>query len=361
LWFGLIGLSGSVLAWLPDLISYEMRVRHPYEITSPNQPQIPLSQAIAQLRKTVPDITPKELSSAILPNERYPFYLFSLRREDAVTYKIDPYSGTVHPPYRKSDLIIGNIANFHEMLLLGPKGLIANGVASFFAVFMLLSGLWLWWPSTMRQLKIRLSVKRGASWRRQLMDLHNVLGIYLFVVVFLTTATAVFMAYNSATDDGLEKSINSRAGVLPEKPLVVRPQKTRLTDDLLLARAKEVVPDVPSFSVRRPVKPTDPFQVTFASQRGLLRGVTLVLDPYNGQVLKLERSDTASPGHNTVHLMEDLHFGFFGGVATKLLYTFAGLMPMGLFITGLWMWWKRKQAEKQAVQKRRTKLAASTP
>ncbi len=40
-----------------------------------------------------------------------------------------------------------------------------------------------------------------------------------------------------------------------------------------------------------------------------------------------------------------LHLGEFGGVFSKLLYTFAGLMPPGLFITGVLMWWRKKRAK----------------
>jgi uncharacterized iron-regulated membrane protein len=352
LWFALIGGSGSIMAWLPELISYEMRARHPFEITQPGQAQIPLSQALAQLQKKHPELKPAELASITVPNERYPFYLVPVRSNGGGVYKIDPYSGTVHPRYRKTDLIIGNIANFHEMLMLGPQGLIANTVGSVFALFILLSGLWLWWPSTLKQLRLRLTVKRGSTPRRLFMDLHNVFGAYLYVILFTASVTAIVLAVNTLTKDGVEKALDRRAGVREEAPLQASATGKRLSDDELVALAKQAVPDVPLLSVRRAVKPGSLFEANFYSQRGFLNGAAVSLDPFTGSVRKLERKGTSSPGPLTVHVLEDLHYGYFGGVSTKLLYTFAGLMPLALFISGLVMWSKRKQAEKLADQRK---------
>lgn len=352
LWFALIGGSGSIMAWLPELISYEMRARHPFEITQPGQAQIPLSQAISQLQKKDPGLEPTELASITMPNERYPFYLVPVRSNGGGVYKIDPYSGTVHPRYRKTDLIIGNIANFHEMLMLGPQGLIANAIGSLFALFILLTGLWLWWPSTLKQLKLRLTMKRGSTPRRLFMDLHNVFGSYLYVILFTASVTAIVLAFNTITKDGVEKAIDRRAGVHEEAPLQVNIPGQRLSDDELVERAKAAVPDIPLLVVRRAIKPGAPFQATFYSQRGFLNGASVSLDPTSGEVLRLERKTNGAPGPKTVHFLEDLHYGFYGGITTKLLYTLAGLMPLALFISGLVMWAKRKQAEKCAEQRK---------
>jgi uncharacterized iron-regulated membrane protein len=358
LWFALVGGSGSIMAWLPELISFEMQARHPFERTHPGQAQIPLSEALSQFRKAMPDVQPAELAAVTLPNERFPYYLVPVRRKGGLFYEVDPYSGTVHSGFRKSDLIIGNLSNFHEMLLLGPKGLLANGIGAVFALFMLLTGLWLWWPSTWKQLRLRLTVKRGAPVRRLFMDLHNVFGAYLYVILFVASLTAVVLAFNSFSKDGLEKALDRRAGAREEAPPRVSGTGRQLSDDELVARAKAAVPDLPITNVRRALKPGAPFQAQFNSQRGLMSGATVWLDPYSGAVLKQERKWAATPGPRTVHLLEDLHYGFYGGLATKLLYTFAGLMPTALFVSGLLMWWKRKQAEKLAEQRQGLRVAS---
>jgi len=337
LWFVMIGLTGSSLAW-PELIGAEMKAMFPYERTSANQPQIPLSQAISAIKKAQPDITPKELSLVIVPNYRFPYYIFTRNNKvfHFTLFLVDPYSGKVNPPRQVIDFTTGKLEQLHMNLVLQAKGLIANGIFSVFVLFLLLTGLWLWWPSTLRQLKLRLTIKRGAPLRRLLMDLHNIMGIYLYIILFVTTATAILMVVNDATHDGIE-------GPEP-KALVVKPHGKRLADDNLLQRAHRVLPNADFLFLERPVQPQDAYQIHFERRGfGLLRSGVLWLDPYSGSTLKIDRSSTASPAQKGMAIVESLHEGLYGGIWIKILYTVAGFMPLGLFISGLLMWWKRKQ------------------
>ena len=294
-----------------------------------------------------PDIKPRELASVIVPSYRFPYYI-AMRGDNPLRvqlYLIDPYSAKVHPPLRVVDFITGKLEYLHIFLLQEAKGLIANGVISFLALFLLISGLWLWWPSNVRQLKLRLSVKRGASLSRLFKDLHNVMGIYLYSILFVTTLTAVLLVYNTATQDSLEKALGEEEA----KPVVIRPRGQRLDDDALMARARAALPRAHFLYVMRPQKKDAPFEILFErAGNGFLRGGTLILDPYSGEVVRIERDSESSTGHKAMGLVEDLHVGTFGGVWSKLLYTISGFLPLGLFVTGLLMWWKRKQGEKKA-------------
>lgn len=347
LWFVVIGLTGSTLAW-PELIAAEMKVRFPYEKPTPDAPQIPLSQAVSAIRQAQPDLKPMELANVIVPSYRFPYYIF-LRGDNPLRtdlFLIDPYSGKVHPPLKVVDFVTGKLEYLHIFLLQEMKGLVANGIISFFALFLLLSGLWLWWPSTLQQFKLRLSVKRRGSFPRLLRDLHNVMGMYLYVLLFITTLTAVVMAYNTTTQEGVVKALDGGAAL---HPVTVTPHGRRLTDDALMERARAALPGTHFTFVACPLKPESPFQVHFENEGlGFLRAGTLNLDPYSGQVLSVERDSQASIGHRTMGVIEDLHVGLFGGVWTKILYTLAGFMPLGLFITGVLMWWRKKRAKWRA-------------
>jgi uncharacterized iron-regulated membrane protein len=341
LWLVMIGLTGSVLAW-PELIGAEMKMRFPYEKTSVNQPQIPLSQAIASIKKAQPDISAQELSLVILPFYRFPYYIFTRQHKpfDSALFLVDPYSGKVNKPLRVQDFITGKIEFFHTGLIIGPIGFLSNGILSFFTIFLLISGIWLWWPATVRQLKLRLSVKRKAPLRRLLMDLHNVMGIYLYVILFVTTITAVLLVANTASQDGIEKAIDGKPATL-----TIKAHGARLSDDVLVQRAHAALPNATLMYLMRPMTPDAPFVVNYEKgSYGFLRNGKLLIDPYSGKTLQIESDRAAAAGHKTMALMEDLHYGLFGGIWTKLLYTITGLLPLGLFVSGLLMWWKRKQA-----------------
>jgi uncharacterized iron-regulated membrane protein len=337
LWFVMIGLTGSSLAW-PELIAAEMKAMFPYQKTSANEPQIPISQAIAAIKKAQPDISAQELSLVIVPNYRFPYYIFTRNNKKFhfTLFLVDPYSGKVNPPRQVIDFTTGKLEQLHMNLVLAAKGLITNGILSVFILFLLLTGLWLWWPSTLRQLKLRLSFKRGAPLRRLLMDLHNMMGIYLYLILLVTTVTAILMVANDATNDGIE-------GPEP-KALMVKPNGNRLPDDFILQRAHAILPDSDFLFVERPVHADDAYQIHFERRGfGILRAGILWLNPYSGSVLKIDRDSQSSGGRKGMAIVESLHLGLYGGVLIQILYTLAGFMPLGLFITGLMMWWKRKR------------------
>jgi uncharacterized iron-regulated membrane protein len=50
---------------------------------------------------------------------------------------------------------------------------------------------------------------------------------------------------------------------------------------------------------------------------------------------------TPSFGEQALSWLARLHFGRFGGLPTKLIWTLFGLAPIALVVTGIWMWWNR--------------------
>lgn len=76
-------------------------------------------------------------------------------------------------------------------------------------------------------------------------------------------------------------------------------------------------------------------------------------------MLKAEKVLEPNPVFKVLLTIVDLHYGTFGGLATRILYVFIGLMPTVLFITGLVM--RRRQGWLKARQKADDLLAKQTP
>ena len=343
-WLSLIGLTGSLLAWMPELVTIEAQSRYP---KAPGEDKMTLSGALAAFKTRYPDLAAKELSSVQMPTGRYPYYVVFRRVEGQINVIMaDPVSGRVFPMYRLKDLQMGKVIEFHTSLLFGIPGLLGNGVLSFFALLLLSSGLWLWWPSNWRQFKARISVKNGGSLSRRVRDWHNVLGIYLYSILFVTTLTAVLLVVNHATRGGLEKAVDKRAGAVEAEYQAV-PNGARLGVDELVLLAQKAVPDAPIDGVRLPLEADAPFQSRHLRPSGFLNSSVVSIDPYSGKTLGVEHDRDGTPGHKTLTLVQDLHFGTFGGALTKWLYTLAGILPLGLFITGVMMWRKRLKNQKK--------------
>jgi uncharacterized iron-regulated membrane protein len=353
LWFAYVGLTGSVLAWLPDLLPYEFNARFPYQRQGP---VIPPSQAMGAMRAAYPEMKPAELNTFTYPSGNgFGYYLWSppgrTGMDDDRFVPVDPYSGKVYPVTRVSELTLGFIAHSHSSLMLATKGLIASSVFMAFALVMLVTGIWVWWPSTMKLLRRRLIFVRGTPLIRKLYDLHNVMGIYLFIIVFVTTLTGLLGALDQLTGEGVEKAIDRLVSAPAEAPPKIAATGDRLPIDSLFTLARHAIAPREIVFMHYPTTPDGAFSAAFRStEGGLVSGGDITLDPYTGKVLSLEGDSEGSAGHMVMHLSNDLHFGTFGGVWSKLLYTLAGLTPLGLFITGVWRWWIRrsKRTERKA-------------
>ncbi len=93
---------------------------------------------------------------------------------------VNPYTGEVLETRNMDSDFFRFILMGHYYLWLPPTiGQPIAASATLIFVFMLLSGLVLWWPKNKAALKQRFKVKWDAQWRRKNYDLHNVLGFLL--------------------------------------------------------------------------------------------------------------------------------------------------------------------------------------
>ncbi len=86
------------------------------------------------------------------------------------------------------------LADFHGQLLAGRTGLRWNGVGALAVTLMCLTGAVIWWPGKSGWWR-RISVQRGASGRRFVWELHNMLGFWSFLLLFMWALTGIYFAF----------------------------------------------------------------------------------------------------------------------------------------------------------------------
>ena len=379
LWFSLIGISGSVLAWRVELGAWELSRRFPIATPAPGAQMLSLDAATAKLRAALPDLDTNEISAIAPPQSASDSYKFTIGRDrrQARTVVLDSYTGTLIGTAAPRSGWVFTIQNFHQRLIAGLRGYVFNGLLTVLGIPLLLSGLWLWWPKNGKQLRARITVKSGAPLHRRLYDLHNVLGISLYGVLLVTTATGALLVKNHLQRDGLPQVIAKlKAGETPptqgnrgeqargeqarggaananrgggargdnDAPEVV-PNGALLSNDVLLDKARDAANGAAITRVSLPRKPDEPFVANYAVATGFNAGRTLYLDPYSGAVMPSE-----TPAVEASNVIKSLHLGNFGGVLIKLIYTLAGLMPLGLFVTGFWLWARKKFKKRARVE-----------
>jgi uncharacterized iron-regulated membrane protein len=190
-----------------------------------------------------------------------------------------------------------------------------------------ISGLVLWWPKR-GQWKYAFKVRSTAKGLRFHRELHAATGIWIFLIFMAVSFSGVVIAW--------PRTMGLNAPGAQQMP-VIEPQqgmKTLGATEAVIA-ATAAVPDIKLRSITLPERPNRPVTVNYLSNGAI--NAALLLDPYSGKVLvKRDNSE------RFLAWMRPVHDGSLGGVWTFLVFL-SGLVPTLFMVTGLIMWWKKRQ------------------
>ncbi|QTE23276.1 PepSY-associated TM helix domain-containing protein [Polaribacter cellanae] len=358
LWFGLasglilsvIGITGSIYVFEPELAAFLERDLYQ------TQDSKDLFKDDIALATYIENKTNKSIESIQWPKRGRDTYIFKLFN-DKNWYYIDQSTGKITKGGEAlGNLFFGFILDLHTTLTVGDTGRIITGTASLlFALLMLTTGLYLWYPNHKGRRKTSFKIKWKSSSKRRNYDLHNVIGFYFFIPLFLVgiTGTAFYFddevqwAIDTITfSEPLDKSLWTQ-----ESTILHFGKKNKLTiQEALLEMNKHYVE-----LYKRNLWMTDEVSGTlsFAYQKnieiyaGADTRVFLKADAYSGQILA-ERNPKNLPLGSAImekwHL--PIHFGEFGGLFTRVLWFVAGFIPVLLTYTGFKIWYGKKNKKR---------------
>jgi len=296
------------------------------------------------------------------PRWNAPVYEAYLEMSDGEfrTVVVDPGTGRIPTGEREPNRIMDRINSFHTTLLAGETGwwlvLLSTGAA----VFLVATGLYLWWPGIRRFLRgFRVRVRRGLYPLNY--DLHQAVGALTSPVLLLMALTGLALAFPGATTDllhgitGEPRPDEVNWGDVKSGPPPDDFEPSDAPDyDEILERAHREVPGAKTFYITFPEGPRDPIHVRL--QTGIDPkpfGIVsrLSFDRYTGELIQVvdpRRVETAA-GHME-EWIDPLHMGRFGGHAGRGLYVLTCVVVVGLFGGGIYIWW----AKRSRVRARRT-------
>ena len=146
-----------------------------------------------------------------------------LERDGATMERLfDPYGvrdlGEAFPPTLRA---VEWLVDLHDNLLAGQTGRMLNGVGGMFFMVLILTGAWLWWPGAGNILR-SLKVGRPRASRRFIWQLHSVLGILSFAILFIWAITAIYFAFPEPFEGTIDYfDADSTDAVRPGEWLVV--------------------------------------------------------------------------------------------------------------------------------------------
>lgn len=367
----MIGLTGSLLVF-DDEIDTALN-RDLLRAESPVS-RVSLQTVVARIRDAYPQET---IARIRLPRGGANGGVYEVcfkAKQDARCVYVSPATAGILGERVPNDSFKQRVFLLHRKLLSGDTGETIVGVMGVLLLLMCASGLWLWLPrralSAMRRDPLRLvrnlRLKTRGNWKAFAFSLHKTVGVCALLFLCINGATGAYMVFH----DRLDPLINSitRSPARPRPPVIntttakdaITPTVPFASLDATVANARLVfAPDAEATIINFPTNPTQPFAVRFKqAAESHPNGRSIVyLDPRSATVVGVEDALRAPPGTRIANLMYPLHVGRLGGVFTRALQVFVGLVPALLFITGLLMWRTRFVAARRGKRSRVARAA----
>ena len=348
--------SGALFGWLLFVICLTGTLvvfKHPLKvwanptlISTPAADHYGPDKALSLFRAAYPDTQPTLLA---FPVDAYSAYLYSYAigtsSDKATRAWLNPATGRMSAPL-PSDFA-DFIQRLHARLCMGRTGRWLVGALGLLMALGLLSGLALHWRRLGRDLFLQPLAHAG---RRRWTDIHKLTGVWLLCMHLVLALTGAWL--------GLESLLRTPG----PHPLSMTGEKTRPPAEMasiarLLTAAQEAQRETqPEFT------PThirfDGFGAAGSTARvqGDLPGSSFVQDGQTMVVLDAESAvplqtiDRTREGwtRRILAAMRPLHYGYFGGLWSKLFYFFSGQGACLLIFSGMIIWAARTKAQSKA-------------
>ena len=259
------------------------------------------------------------------------------------------------PPYAMQTLY-----EFHRNVLLGEPGSNIVGTAGLLLLASAITGLVLAVPRSRAGWARLLWVNLKASVTRIAYDAHRSAGSLIALLLVLATLTGVTLVWVNYVRDlvGLFSKVES----FPTIPWRQTTEEA-LPLDQIVATVRDAYPQRAITEIRVPFGQMSGYQLYLRAAGDEYRlGDTIVwVHPGSGELL-IERSDrTRSAGESFMHWLFPLHSGTAFGSAGMVAMCIAGLAPLLLVGTGLWVWLRKRRGERIAAERAAVRRAAQGP
>lgn len=375
----LVCFSGAMLVFENE--ANEWFRRDLYYVETVKGSPLPMDKLLEKVATTLPDsvaVTGVSISSD--PGRAYQVSLSKPRR---ASLYVDQYTGEVKGKSERSGFFMF-MFRMHRWLLdsMNPGnegifwGKMIVGVSTLLLVFVLISGIVIWWPRTRKALKNSLKITATKGWRRFWYDLHVAGGMYALIFLLamaLTGLTWSFPWYRTAFYKVFGVEVQQRAAQGHEQKGDAQKRNTKLAAHREKKReGNEVRKGERS---RRPennhsdmYSVTSPFvywqeiydklrrqnpeykQISISSGTASVSfnrfGNQRASDRYSFNTDNGEFTETSLYQHQDKSgkirgWIYSVHVGNWGGMFTRILTFIAALLGAALPLTGYYLWIKR--------------------
>ena len=375
----LVCFSGAMLVFENEV--NEWFRRDLYYVETVKESPLPMDKLLEKVATTLPDSV--SVTGVSISSDPGRAYQVSLSKPRRASLYVDQYTGEVKGKSERSGFFMF-MFRMHRWLLdsMNPGnegifwGKMIVGVSTLLLVFVLISGIVIWWPRTRKALKNSLKITATKGWRRFWYDLHVAGGMYALIFLLamaLTGLTWSFPWYRTAFYKVFGVEVQQRAAQGHEQKSDAQKRDTKLAAHREKKReGNEVRKGERS---RRPennhsdmYSVTSPFvywqeiydklrrqnpeykQISISSGTASVSfnrfGNQRASDRYSFNTDNGEFTETSLYQHQDKSgkirgWIYSVHVGSWGGMLTRILAFIAALIGAALPLTGYYLWMRK--------------------
>lgn len=355
----IISLTGALLAFEPQITDFAERGMRTIQVPSKETPKLSYQTLIAKVKEARPNAKP---SGLIIQSDPSLAVTVNLGRE-GILY-VNPYTGellgegskTVRAFFQTTTDLHRWFATQGETRAIGKA---IKGIVNLAFFFMILSGLYLWWPRawTRQQIKAVTIFNPKLKNHAKNFNWHNVIGFWSSSILIFITVTGMIMSYDWAenllyTLTGSEKQTPQTASKSSNQPVNKAPtNENTKAQEATVAPAKtvEVLDNLDKFYEQAQKQASPKWQImnlrlpanskgavtVFINNGNYWQRSQLTLDGSTAEVIKWEPYESYNLGRRLRLWTQPIHTGEALGFITQAIAGLAALGGVFLVWTGL--------------------------
>lgn len=265
---------------------------------------------------------------------------------------INPITGEIIDTRPRFGRFIGSVMELHRTLMIPVAGRFIVGAASLILLILSITGIRLWLPKKIHQVKSSLTVKFSSSFKQQNRSWHNILGVFTFPIVSMLSVSGCAFVINLL----ILPLMLMLSGYSPKLLMNIFASKSNYSVEYKTLPVSDILnsfhkaePEAKVTAIIFPGDSTGAYLIN-AQNPGKIedgRRVLSSIDQYSGNILFNTETDLPNVAHAYLSWIQPIHYGSFGGIITRLLAFIGGLTPLILTITGFLIWWPRYISRKK--------------
>jgi uncharacterized iron-regulated membrane protein len=375
-WIGLtIGLVLAIYSFTGSLVSFAPELEQatlPRLYTSSPAPEqmIGPDAVYAAIREKYPDkpkgwiLEKPAFAGAPYYGEYYSPEERNESYDSSLMVPFDPATGHMLEPWYWGEHPVSFVYRFHMSLFLDEPGEDVAGILAVILFFSAVTGIYLWWPRKWTKRAFRIRVHSGAS--ILMYDLHNAGGLYLSIFLLILSLTGIQIVWSDAAARAIglvtpmEKMPSYAGGGhghsagLPAAPA----GHFHLQLDKSEAAALAQFPGGAIVKTYVPPYGTSTVVKVVVQPRDTMTTADIWLDGSEARILHVSDPEKRGVGSNLMGLAYPLHNGTAFGLPGRIAIVVIGCAPLMLFITGFWLWFRRRRSKAVVAARLRASAAA---